>query len=68
MQVLKYNNEIGSFVVKARQPLHVLKDVNCTDNAQQIFGGKTQNGLLFAMDRVIGFLFFFLSPLDDIAD
>ncbi len=49
-----------SFVVKVRQPLPVPKDVNCTGKAQQIFDGKMQNGFLFKMDRVIGFLFFFL--------
>ncbi len=31
---------MGSFVAKVRQPLPVLKDVNCTDNAQQILAGK----------------------------
>jgi hypothetical protein len=32
-----------SSVVKVRQPLPVLKDVNYTDNAQQVFGGKMSN-------------------------
>ncbi len=37
MQMLKYNNKMVSFIVMYRQSLPVLQDVNCTDNAQQIF-------------------------------
>jgi hypothetical protein len=36
IEMVKYNNEIASFVVKVQQPLPVLR-FNCTDNAQQIF-------------------------------
>jgi hypothetical protein len=31
---------MASFVVKVWQPLSVLKDADCTENAQQIYGGK----------------------------
>ncbi len=37
MQMLKYNNKMVSFIVMYRQSLPVLQDVNCTENAQQIF-------------------------------
>ncbi len=50
-----------SFVVKVRQPLLVLKDVDCTDNAQQIYGGKMLNNLQFTVDSVVSLLLFFFS-------
>ena len=37
IQMLKHINKMVSFLVMYRQPLRVLQDVNCTDNAQQIF-------------------------------
>jgi hypothetical protein len=36
---------MASFNIKVRQPLPVLKDVGCTNNAQQIYGGKMLNSL-----------------------
>jgi hypothetical protein len=59
--MLKHNKEMVSFVVKVRQPLLVLKDVDCTDNAQQIYGGKMLNNLQFTVDSVVSLLLFFFS-------
>jgi hypothetical protein len=59
--MLKNKKEMVSFIVKVRQPLLVLKDVDCTDNAQQIYGGKMLNNLLFTVDSVVSLLLFFFS-------
>jgi hypothetical protein len=46
---VEHNNEMASFLVNMVTSVCTV-DVDCTDNAQQIFGGKIKNSLLFTMD------------------
>ncbi len=51
---------MASFVVKECQPLSVLKKLIVQTMHSRSYGGKTQNSLLFTMDKSDRLLFFFL--------
>jgi hypothetical protein len=46
---VKHNNEMPSFEVIMVTSV-CTEDVDCTDNAQQIFSGRMKNSLLFTTD------------------